>query len=113
MIAAVEGRQDDVCQFIAHDGTPRPFFPDTIRRAILLASPQILDYRATQERPGHLHVALATAPTTPFASLAAEVRASIISTSASYACRPPDLTIEDGLPPAEAGVKRRRVRRVG
>jgi phenylacetate-CoA ligase len=112
-IAAVEGRQDDVCHFIAHDGTPRPFFPDTIRRAILLASPQILDYRAVQERPGHLHVALAVAPATPFAPIAAEVRASIESTIASYACHPPALTIEAGLPPAEAGVKRRRVRRVG
>ena len=112
VIAAVEGRQDDVCQFIATDGTPRHFFPDTIRRAILLASPQILDYRATQERPGHLHVALATAPATPFAAIAAEVRASIAATIASYDCRPPDLTIEDGLPPTEAGVKRRRVRRL-
>lgn len=113
VIAAVEGRQDDLCHFLAADGTTRPFFPDTIRRAILLASPHILDYRATQERPGHLRVALALPPDIPFAPIADEVRANLTTTITGYACRPPDLTIEEGIPPAEAGVKRRRVRRVG
>lgn len=112
VIAAVEGRQDDVCQFVGLDGSPRPVFPDTIRRAILLASPAILDYRAEQERPGHLRVALARPAAVPFAPLAAAVRASVEATLANYACRPPDLAIDDGIPPTEAGVKRRRVRRL-
>jgi putative adenylate-forming enzyme len=48
VIAAVEGRRDDLCSFLNRDGTPRPFFPDTIRRAILFADVPISDYRATR-----------------------------------------------------------------
>jgi len=113
VIAAVEGRRDDLCHFLDPDGTPRPFFPDTIRRAILLAAAPIADYRATQERPGQLHVALALPPETPFAPVAAAVRASMIDTVTGYGCQPPDLTIGEGIAPEEAGTKRRRVRRLG
>ncbi len=113
VIAAVEGRRDDLCYFLDPDGTPRPFFPDTIRRAILFAAAPIADYRATQERPGQLHVALALPPETPFAPVAAVVHASMIDTVTGYGCQPPALTITAGIAPEEAGTKRRRVRRLG
>ena len=113
VIAAVEGRRDDLCHFLDPDGTLRPCFPDTIRRAILLADAPIADYRATQERPGQLRIALALPPGTSFAPVAAAVRASLIATMVGYGCQPPDLTITEGIAPEEAGTKRRRVRRVG
>ncbi len=111
-IAAVEGRQDDLCQFIAHDGSLRPCFPDTIRRAILLASPQILDYQATQEQPGQLHVALAVPPDAAFAAIAAATETSIVNTITSYQCQPPAVIVTAGIPPTVAGAKRRRVQRL-
>lgn len=113
VLDAVEGRCDDVCHFDGIDGEARPFFPDTIRRMILLASPQIDDYRATQERCGHLRIALAVPPGIEFTPVAAAVRASVLATLAQYHCRRPDLTIEEGLPPAVPGAKRRRVARLG
>jgi putative adenylate-forming enzyme len=113
VIAAVEGRCDDLCTFLDPDGTPRPFFPDTIRRAILLADAPIADYRATQERPGQLRIALALPPGTPFAPVIAAVRASVTDTVTGYGCQSPDLTITEGIAPEETGIKRRRVRRLG
>lgn len=112
-LAAIEGRCDDLCYFDGSDGVPRPFFPDTIRRMILLGSPLIEDYRATQVRCGHLRIALAVPGGADFAPIAAAVRASVLATVAGYRCRPPDLTIEEGLPPITAGTKRRRVVRLG
>lgn len=48
-IAAIEGRADDVLYFRAQtDGSLKPIFADFIRRAFLLASPDISEYQATQ-----------------------------------------------------------------
>lgn len=110
VIRAVEGRCDDVCYFDARAGGRRPFFPDTIRRMILLAGPNIADYQAVQERPGHLRVHLAVPPGADFDAVAASVRASIAATVAQYDCRPATVEIARGLLPLAAGAKRRRVR---
>src|SRR5207344_1524259 len=61
VIKAIEGRCDDVCYFETIDGERRPFFPDTIRRMVLLSEPAIADYAAVQERDGHLRVHLSLA----------------------------------------------------
>lgn len=109
VIRAIEGRCDDICYFSALDGSARPFFPDTIRRMILLADPQILDYRVVQQKPGHLHVYLAIEPESSFEQIAASVLANIGATVAHYACRPAIVRIEQGLPTAAPGAKLRRV----
>ena len=96
MIAAIEGRSDDVCYFVSHDGSRRAFFPDTIRRMILLASPDILDYQAFQERDGQLRIHLAVAPAASFDAVSAAVRASAAATVASYGCQPPIVQVEAG-----------------
>jgi hypothetical protein len=36
----------------------------------------------------------------------------MVATITDYGCQPPDLTITEGIPPEEAGSKRRRVRRL-
>jgi putative adenylate-forming enzyme len=112
VLRAIEGRSDDVCYFEANDGGARPFFPDTIRRMILLASEQILDYQAVQEGCGDLHIRLAVPDGTPFDAIEQAVRASVMATVAQYACRPPRVTIEQGIVPPAPGAKRRRVQRV-
>ena len=109
VIRAIEGRCDDICYFISLDGALRPFYPDTIRRMILLASADIADYQVTQETPGHLRVHLALAPGASFAPVEQATRASIEATVAQYACQSAVVSIEQGLKQLKAGVKRRRV----
>ncbi len=109
VIEAIEGRSDDILYFPAGNGTDRPFFPDTIRRMVLLAHPSIEDYYAIQERPGHLRIHLTIKPEASFAQVAAAVTSTAQNTLAEYNCRPADLQIEQGLPTLSAGTKRRRV----
>jgi phenylacetate-CoA ligase len=111
-IARIEGRCDDVCYFCAGDGTFRPFFPDTIRRMVLLASPAIVDYQAVQSRNGELHVHLALPPDAAPQAVFAAVRASVGATVAQYGCRLAQLTVDAELPPLAPGCKRRRVQRL-
>ncbi|MES2464971.1 MAG: F390 synthetase-related protein [Armatimonadota bacterium] len=60
-VLRVEGRCDDSLLFpFLHKLTDyRIFFPDTLRRAVLLADPGIADYRVIQESPGSLRIHLA------------------------------------------------------
>lgn len=112
LIQAIDGRCDDLCFFELRAGGARPFFPDTIRRMILLSSPAILDYQAVQTRCGQLCIFLAVAASTSFATVVESVRASVSATLAQYECRPAMLTIEHGIPPSAPGAKRRRVQRL-
>jgi len=112
VIRSIEGRRDDVCYFLSHEGGPRPFFPDTIRRMVLLSSPHIEDYQAVQEREGYLRIHLSVAPGHSFDAVARAVRASVASTVAQYDCRPATVTIERGLMPVTPAAKRRRVQRL-
>ncbi|MFN8465179.1 MAG: F390 synthetase-related protein [Caldilineaceae bacterium] len=115
-IARIEGRCDDVCYFLPHDsaaqGTRRPFFPDTIRRMILLAGGGIVDYQAVQERDGQLLVHLALAPGADLRQVVEAVRASVCATVDQYGCRPPEVDVDANLPPLPPGRKRRRVQRL-
>jgi len=109
VIRAIEGRCDDVCYFESLAGGARPFYPDTIRRTILLANPDITDYQAVQERCGHLRIHLSSASEAQFGEVAQSVLASVQTTVAQYGCRPAEVSIEEGLGPLKPGMKRRRV----
>ena len=115
-IARIEGRCDDVCYFLPCDGaaqsTRRPFFPDTIRRMILLADAGIADYQAVQERDGQLLVHLALAPAADPPEVIEAVRASVCATVEQYGCRLPEVDVDTNLPPLPPGRKRRRVQRL-
>jgi putative adenylate-forming enzyme len=112
VIRAIEGRCDDVCTFELYEGGVRPFFPDTIRRMILLASADIRDYQVVQERVGQLRVYLELCSGAAPDLVIAALRASVADTLAQYGCRGADLKVELGLEPVAPGVKRRRVRRL-
>jgi phenylacetate-coenzyme A ligase PaaK-like adenylate-forming protein len=112
VLAQIEGRCDDVLQFITHKGELRVFFPDTIRRMILLGSPHILDYQAFQENVGQLRLHLEVPTDANFATIAQALRESTQRTMARYDCPMPDVSIERGLLTSAQGKKRRRVQRL-
>lgn len=110
VIHAIEGRCDDICYFFDDDGE-RPFFPDTIRRMILLADEAIEDYRAVQERPGHLRIHLQV-PDDRYAAAVTAIRDSVTRVIAQYGCLTATVEFVPGVDALPSGVKRRRVRHV-
>jgi putative adenylate-forming enzyme len=113
VIARIEGRADDVCYFEAVDGGMRAFFPDVIRRMILMASDRIEDYQAFQEGPAQLRIHVRVSPGASWDEVAAALRASVTEIAAGYGTVCPALTIEEGLVALAPGRKLRRVQRVG
>ena len=109
IIERVEGRQDDLCHFLTPAGESVTLYPDTVRRAVLLASGQIADYAVRQRAPGEATVFLALVPGAERASVEAAVRASFTRVLASCGCRPAALSFRDALPPTPPGAKRRRI----
>jgi phenylacetate-CoA ligase len=112
VIAAIEGRCDDLFEFPSSAGTTRPVFPDLIRRMILLGSADILDYQATQDRCGQIHIHLDVPSDADWAEIAQAIRRSVETTLAAYQCSADAIQITRGLLPVAAGAKRRRVWRI-
>ncbi len=112
VIRAIEGRCDDICYFESLTGGIRPFFPDTIRRMILLASPHIVDYQVIQERHGQMRIYLSIKPGIVFNNVVQAVKTSATEVLTRYDCRPAEVSIEEGLLPLPPGAKRRRVQRL-
>lgn len=109
VIAAIEGRCDDICVFETFTGERRPVFADTIRRMLLLASAEIEDYQAVQATCGDLQIRLRLVDGAVFDEVATAVRTGVTTTLEEYGCRCGELTVVSGLPSPEPGVKRRRV----
>lgn len=112
IIERIEGRSDDVCFLEALDGKRRPVFPDAIRRAVLLASASITDYRATQERDGSLHIALEVAQDADFRVVEEAIRRELDELRARFELRPFKVFIEPCVSSDARDTKRRRVRRL-
>lgn len=113
VIQAIEGRCDDVCYFESQAGKVRPFFPDTLRRMILLASPHVSDYQVIQQHPGQLHIRLTVTTDIAFAQIAEQVRQQVAEVISHYDCKPANVTIVEGLETQKIGSKRRRVQYIG
>lgn len=110
IIRAIEGRCDDVCTFPdAATGEPRRFYPDAIRRMILLADDRITDYTAVQDAPGNLSIHLTIAEGAVYTGVRDNVRRSATEVLAAYGCCFNRLEISEGLPKINPGAKRRRV----
>jgi putative adenylate-forming enzyme len=112
VIAQIEGRCDDVFYFPDGGPAPRPVYPDTIRRMVLLASAEIRDYQAFQDRPGSLRIHLETAPDA-FDGVRERMLAEAVRILALYGCRADAIQVDQGLEPVTPGRKRRRVQRLG
>jgi len=109
VIERIEGRSDDACSFVRHDGTLHTFFPDDLRRLVLRSDPRIDDYQIVQQRPGQLSVRLRVRGN--FAEVSDVLRRTMAEHLAEHACAMPELEIESGLAAVPPGEKRRRVRR--
>ena len=105
MLAAIEGRQDDVFYLPAlHGNQSVTLFPDFVRRALILALPEAVDYTVTQTAPDHWNIALSRLEETSL--ITAEIRQLCATSHAQM----PELTFTL-LSPQPASEKRRRVRR--
>ncbi|HEX7831027.1 MAG TPA: F390 synthetase-related protein [Thermoanaerobaculia bacterium] len=109
VINTIEGRSDDVCHFIEPSGALRPIFPDTLRRAILLAHANIDDYQITQHAPGELDVRLRI--TGDRDAVIVAVQNALRDTAAQYGCIAPLVHVTEELEALAPGQKRRRVTR--
>jgi putative adenylate-forming enzyme len=108
-IAAIEGRQDDLCWFPQRDDALRVVFPDAIRRMVLLADDRITEYRVVQESPGALRIEIDVLAGALFSEVAAKVDASVTAVLHGYECHATAVTIAQGVASAPVGAKRRRV----
>jgi putative adenylate-forming enzyme len=113
VIARIEGRCDDICYLVTPSGEPRPFFPDALRRIVLLAHGGIEDYQVFQDSPGQLRVHLQVAAATDFGEVAAALGRTVEENVIRHGCRMPVLQCERGLASRHPGEKLRRVRRLG
>ncbi len=110
VLARIEGRCDDICYFSEMTSSKlRSFFPDTLRRMVLLAHPQIEDYLVVQDAPGQLRVHLALSATANLAQVAAAVQARVTDSVRGYGCRLERIEFVAGVPTPPLGAKRRRV----
>lgn len=108
-IAAIEGRQDDLCWFPDGSDVLRVVFPDAIRRMVLLASDRIVEYRAEQRAAGELHVDLDVSDDAHFTDIAQSVERTVHTALAGYGCRARAVSVASGVPVRAPGAKRRRV----
>jgi putative adenylate-forming enzyme len=112
-ILRIEGRQDDLFYFERNDGAVRTFFPDVMRRMILLASDGISDYEIIQEGAGRIRFHIEVSGDRSFATIEEAVRLSAVKTLDHYSCHAAQIDVVRGLPPRLPNEKRRRVRRSG
>lgn len=110
-LAAVEGRMDDTLEFLDTSGEVRLVYPDTIRRAALLASPSILEYAAQQRAPNELSVQLEVTPSFEAAAMTS-VQHNLETELARYGIRASRLSVTIGIPAQALNSKRRRVTRL-
>lgn len=92
-IERIEGRCDDI--FYAEEaesGRLTPVFPDYITRAILAASPEIVEYRAIQQTGGDMEIQLLLAPGAAVQEVESQVAASVEMLMHRLNCRMPNLT---------------------
>lgn len=112
VIERIEGRCDDVLTFAATNGEARAMFPDTLRRAVLLAHPDIEEYEVVQDRTGALDVRLQIRKDAEVSAVEHAVHRSLLHIARQYDCVVPVTTVSALLPRQRDPAKRRRIRHV-
>jgi putative adenylate-forming enzyme len=108
-IAAIDGRQDDLCWFPRADDSLRVVFPDAIRRMILLADERIVEFFAEQPAAGELCLWIAVRDAGTFAAIRDSLTRAVHDGLREYGCRATRVMVDIGVPVRAAGEKRRRV----
>jgi putative adenylate-forming enzyme len=111
VIERIEGRCDDVLTFQATSGVARAMFPDTLRRAVLLAHPDIEEYEVVQDRAGALDVRLQIRKNADASTVEHAVHRSLVDIARQYDCIVPVTTVSALVPREQDPAKRRRIRR--
>ena len=104
----VLGRTADLFTLEDAFGVARTLYPDELSRAVLESSPHIGDYRAFQERPGHLRIHLEHGGQQGRGEQAA-LEKGIRDALERLGFRGVQLEVYEGLPDAPPHVKRRRM----
>ncbi|MBM7844725.1 F390 synthetase-related protein [Herpetosiphon giganteus] len=108
VIEQIEGRRDDICYFTAY-GQRQAMFPDSLRRAILLAHPAILEYQIIQPADDQLQITLTVANATDPTLISTAVEQQIQRQLAEYGCSAYHLSINFAAIDYGTLNKRRRV----
>jgi len=110
-LESVEGRRDDIFWLLNQTGERLlPLFPDLIRRAIMMASDDIQDYRAVQKRPDLIEVSLKV-PVELQGSIQQKVHQSLLDLFARSHCQIPNISYPEYEGRTEHHKKLRRIQR--
>lgn len=110
-IKAIEGRCDDIFYLASQeDGGLIPVFPDYWSRAIISASPSILEYRAIQHGEADVELQLLIAPGADQGDIQKRTAVAIADLARRMNCRAPNLTFAS-YSRQPRGQKLRRVER--
>jgi putative adenylate-forming enzyme len=113
-IESIEGRMDDLLYFKNKktDETPVSVFPDLIRRAILLASPEIEEYTAEQSIIEELDISFISAPASNRTQIEKNIRSEIDLLATHLKALPPTIHFKK-VSPHLGHQKLRRVKQMG
>ncbi|MFS0839076.1 F390 synthetase-related protein [Paenibacillus sp. 1P03SA] len=90
-VESVSGRADDLFFGRCTDGGGDvPLFPDFIRRAVMMASDEITEYKVVQLGPESLQVSVRTKEGAP--DVTGALRRELTGIFAQHGCRPPEIT---------------------
>jgi len=103
-LEAIEGRADDMIDFVDSKSRPVPVFPDFIRRAIISASDWIEEYLVRQSVPGKLQISIRPRST----EIEKQVQNELLSLAKQLHAELPEVEWSDEFPPL-AGKKLRRI----
>ncbi|HEY9596505.1 MAG TPA: F390 synthetase-related protein [Cyanophyceae cyanobacterium] len=110
-LESVEGRRDDIFWLLNQMGERLiPMFPDFIRRAIILTSDEIQDYRVVQKCPDWIEVSLKV-PAKLQGSIQQKVHQSLLDLFARSHCQIPNIYYKEYEPRTEHHKKLRRIQR--
>jgi putative adenylate-forming enzyme len=110
-LESVEGRRDDIF-WLPNQTEERlmPMFPDFIRRAIIMASDDIQEYRAVQKRPELIEISLKV-PAELQISIQHKVHQSLLDLFARSQCQVPEIRYKEYEMRTEHHQKLRRIQR--
>ena len=110
-LESIEGRQDDIFYLPSQTGSQLvPVFPDFIRRAIILASEEIVEYRVVQPSPNSLEIFLKVPPELQD-SVRTQVTQGVVQLCERSHCQVPQIDYPDYQAHTEPHQKLRRVQR--
>ncbi len=103
VISRIEGRRDDMFLLRTRAESPESgplqhIFPDSIRTALLIASPTIRSYHALQDAEDHWLVSLELEGDTDFTTVAGSVRQSLVALCVRLRCEVPRIDVIPGRP---------------